>query len=280
MTTRLFTYGAQLTQRNLTVKDLIAAKGKTKFSQVTAVNYDEANAAQNAGVDLIVCDSPDYEEVRRGAPKTFITSALPADQFITPEETLKGAIEVMARGSDAVYSCRAISTLKKIADEGVPVMSHIGMNPRKSTWYGGLKILGKTAQEAQKLLDDARKLEDAGCFAVEAELVAEEVLAEISERTSLVTFSIGAGAGGDVMFLYTDDICGAVPKQFKHAKAYGDLYSLQQQIQRERQAALSAFHNDVKAGTFPTSGNSSKMSDGELLLFKNALNVDANVGEI
>ena len=89
--------------------------------------------------------------------------------------------------------------------------------PRLSTQIGGLRAYGRTADEAMKLAEDLRRLEDAGAYAVELECVADEAIAEISPRTGLITHSIGSGGAADVIFLFQDDACGDTIDPPRHA---------------------------------------------------------------
>ena len=113
-----------------------------------------------------------------------------------------------------------------LANEGLAVQGHVGMVPSSSTKFGGLRTVGKTAEEAMKVLDDLRRLEDAGAFGAEVECVAEDAVEEISKHTPLVLNSLGAGSSGDVIFLFFEDICGETgnpPGRLpKHAKSWGD----------------------------------------------------------
>ena len=99
-----------------------------------------------------------------------------------------------------------------------------------------------------------KRMEDVGVFAVEAECIAEEALAAVNDKTSIVTFSLGSGKGGDVIMSFVADICGEdseEEKPPKHAHAFGDLRRLHQQMYEERVAALKAFHDEVTAKNFP-----------------------------
>jgi ketopantoate hydroxymethyltransferase len=123
--------------------------------------------------------------------------------------------------------------------------------PRKSTWVGGVRAVGKTATEALQLWDRFRLLEDVGAFAAECELIAAPVMAEIHRRTSLVTISLGSGPDADVMFLFTSDICGESSRRPRHARAWGDLAARLQAVRDERVRALTHFRAEVNAKSFP-----------------------------
>ena len=109
--------------------------------------------------------------------------------------------------------------------EDIPVMGHLGFVPKKSTIYGGIRSVGKTATEATALWAQFQRLENAGAFAVECELIPANVMAVINDRTGMATISLGSGAGADVLFLFSSDICGEgrVPR---HARQYGDIATL------------------------------------------------------
>ena len=117
-------------------------------------------------------------------------------------------------------------------------------------------------------------MEDAGVFAVEAECIAEEVLDAINLKTSIVTFSLGSGSGGDVIMSFVADICGEASEEDtppKHANAFGDLGRLHKQIYKERVAALDAFHQEVVANHFPYAHTNIAMRAGEKEKFLEAL---------
>ena len=215
---RIYTYGGFPETRNHTVADFIAGKGKRKFVQTTAFTRIEAAAAEAAGIDHLSISDYELAEVRAGAPNTFITTALPATDHITHDDILRAAINAAAGGADAVYTIRSLKAVEKLADEGLSVQGHLGLIPRMSTKIGGLRAYGRTADEAMKLAEDLRRLEDAGAYAVELECVADEAIAELSPRTGLVTHSIGSGGAADVIFLFQEDACGDNPNPPRHAK--------------------------------------------------------------
>lgn len=151
------------------------------------------------------------------------------------------------------------------------MQGHLGLVPRLSTRVGGLRIVGKTADEAMRLWEDFRRLEDAGAVAAEVECVAVEALAEIGKRSGLVTHSIGAGSGGDIIFSFMEDICGDVENPPRHAKAWADLLSLRRAVAAERMKGLTGFRDEVMAGTFPREPYQVPMTPGEHEKFCEAL---------
>lgn len=107
----------------------------------------------------------------------------------------------MAKGADAIYSPRGLATTERIAREGISVQGHTGLFPARATQFGGLRTIGITADEALALLQDFRRLEDAGAYCAKVECVAEEALAEIKKHSKLLLVTIGAGTSGDVINL-------------------------------------------------------------------------------
>lgn len=267
----IFTFGHRPAQRNWTVADLRANKGKLQLTEVTAMNGDQAARAAAAGIDTIITRAQMMKEVRDAAPNTFVTAALMLIDHPTEKDVLEGAMKAMDEGADALYTTRSLDTIKLLADLDFPVMGHVGLVPPYSTWIGGLRAYGTKAEEAMKLVERFRAMEEAGAFAVEVELVRQEVLEEINKQTSLITFAIGSGSGGDVTFLFSKDICGETRNPPRHAYAYGKVLELQEQMEQARIEALSAFHTAVRDGSFPYHDVTISMKLQELDAFKQRL---------
>lgn len=251
---RIFSWAGQDIERLTTVGGLRTAKaaGKTgSFAQVTADTAEEAAAAEAAGVEMIVCRAKNVKEVRCGSIKVFVTAALGFAEAITDDEILRTAFKAITDGADAVITARRLDIVSLLASEDIPVMGHLGFVPRKSTWVGSVRAYGKTVNEAVELYHRFRRLEEAGAFAVEAELVPADLMTEINQRTGLVTVSLGSGPSADVMFLFTSDICGETDHVPRHARRYGNLARLHDQLDAERRDALAAFRKDVQEGGFP-----------------------------
>ena len=104
-------------------------------------------------------------------------------------------------------TARRLAVVEMLANEDIPVMGHLGLVPRKSTWRGGLRAVGRTADEALALMQDFRDLENAGAFSVEAEVICRS---HVSYQPThwIDHLSLGSGNGGDVMYLFQNDICG------------------------------------------------------------------------
>ena len=153
-------------------------------------------------------------------------------------------------------TARSMDIVSMLAKEDVPVMGHLGLVPRKSTWIGGLRAVGKTAEEAYELYKRFKRLEEAGAFSAECEVIPENVMGEISKRTKISTVSLGSGKKADVMYLFMNDICGEQEKSPRHAKAYTNLKKMREDIEIERVKALKAFVKDSLGGKFPGPENS------------------------
>ena len=142
---RIYTYGHEQVQRNITIGDIIEnKKNGLKMTQVTAQNKEEAEILSDQNIDMIITGSDAYEDVRSGAPNTFITAALFAGRFITKDDILKGAIEVAMKGADSVLTPRSPEIVEMLAHEGMHVQGHVGMVPSNATKFGGIRTVGKT----------------------------------------------------------------------------------------------------------------------------------------
>ena len=263
---RVYTFGHEQVERNITVADMIEnKKNNIKMTQVTAANQEEAEVLTESDIDMIITGSDWYKDVRKGAPNTFITAALFAGRFITHEEILRGSFDAVMAGADSVLTPRSYDVVEMLAKEGMQVQGHVGMVPSLATKYGGIRTVGKTADEALTILKDLKRLENAGAFGAEVECVAEDALEEIKKHTNLVLNSLGSGTGGDVIFLFFEDICGETKgiRKPRHAKSYGDGNSIKLELKNERLRSIQAFKNDVTESNFPSNEYTIKMNKGE-----------------
>lgn len=268
----IYTYGGQPAQRHLTVACLLKNKADGKrMTQVTAFDAEEAAAAATQDIDTLTIDCHTVAAIRAAAPHIFITAAQTMRQYVTEDEALGGAIDTMVKGADAIYSPRGLGTIERIAREGISVQGHTGLFPARSTQFGGLRTIGKTAEEALSLMQDFRRLEEAGAYCCEVECVAEEALAEIKKHSKLLTVTIGAGSSGDIILSYMSDLCGDTINPPRHAKAFGDLRSIREQLEQERLKALAGYRAAVMDGSFPDAATSVSMPAVELEKLKEGL---------
>ncbi|MDE0522805.1 MAG: 3-methyl-2-oxobutanoate hydroxymethyltransferase [Boseongicola sp.] len=260
---RIYDWDARPQLRNYTAADLRALKGVRKLVQTTANSSEEAAAARDAGLDLVMGNAHNTAAVRAGAPDMFFTAAVSLPDFPTERDVLLAAFRAMKDGADSVYTARGPHVVEMLAREDIPVMCHLGLVPRKSTWNGGLRAIGKTAEEAFELWQAFRRMENAGAFSVEAEVICSRVMTEISRRTTLVTSSLGSGSGGDISYLFQNDICGEQPESPRHARAFGNLHALHERIKVERRAALEAFAKEARGGSYPGPSETADINDAE-----------------
>ena len=268
---KLYTWGGKFADRNITVSDIADNKGKKKFLQTTATNSEEASAAKEAGIDMILCKSPVIDEIRKGAPDIFLTATIDLALFTTKTEVLNEAFRAMSVGADQVYTARGPHIVEMLSKEEIPVMCHLGLVPRKSSWKGGLRAIGRNAQEALKLFNDFKTMESAGAFSAECEIILEEVMIEISKKTSLITSSLGSGLSGDIIYLFQNDICGEHDNIPRHARAFGNILKLKNEIYKERVSSLKSFKIAVESETFPKKNELVNINTKELEKFKNLI---------
>jgi len=269
---RILDYTGREAVRTATVADIVGLKGSGRqLAQVTASTAAEAAAAEAAGIEMVVCMSDFVPAARAGSQQVFLTAAIDFSGAITEDDILRDALKALAAGADAVITARGLDSVRRLSHEDIPVMGHLGFVPKKSTLYGGVRAVGRTAPEALALWQKFQALEDAGAFAVECELIPAEVLREINARTGLATISLGSGPHADVQFLFTSDICGESERKPRHARAYADLAALHRQIDAERVRALTEFRADVASGGFPSEAEVSKVDASELAAFVDAL---------
>ena len=117
-------------------------------------------------------------------------------------DILKEAISSLEKGADAVITQRSFKIIEYLANENIPVMAHLGLIPRQSSWLGGMRVVGKQYDEAKMLLDKFIDLENAGAFGVECELIPHDLMELISSKTNLVTSSLGSGNSCDIIFSF------------------------------------------------------------------------------
>lgn len=265
---RILDYNGRDVDRTVTVASIKAHRHAAQpLSQVTAGTAEESAAAEAAGIDMVVCLSDAVAAVRAGSSRVFVTAAIDFSGAVSDDDLLGTAYTALQRGADAVITARRFASIRRIADEDIPVMGHLGFVPKKSTLYGGVRAVGKTAAEAARLWDQFRRLEDAGAFAVECELIPARLMREIRQRTGLVTISLGSGSDADVIFLFMSDICGESERIPRHAKVYGDLAALQARVRAARVEALAAYRADVLAGRYPAAEHLAAIDDDELADF-------------
>lgn len=164
-------------------------------------------------------------------------------------DALRAAVRVMKEtGAHALKvegGAPIADTVRRIVDAGIPVMGHLGLTPQSIHQFGSFGLRAKESSEAQKLLDDARVLQEAGCFGLVLEKIPANLAAEVTDALSIPTIGIGAGDRCDGQVLVINDMIG-LTKGFrpKFLRQYLDLYS-------QISGAVSQYIADVKSGDFP-----------------------------
>lgn len=275
--TRVMTLGGAYGTRNYTVKGLRDQKGKRVLCETVPFTTEEAAAAEAAGIDTLKVRfdprQPDTAiAIRNAAPNTFMAFSVPLVAAASPEEAVRLGYEAMKIGADAVMCQWSPRFIEAAAEAGIPVQGHAGLVPRRSTWTGGLRAVGKTLDEALWVYRQVKAFENAGAYAVEVEVVPEPLLAEITKRTSLLTSSIGGGGGGDIQFLFAEDILGNKPPPWpRHSKQYRELHKMLAKIQEERIAAFKEYIADCRSGAFPAPEHVIQAPDGLMDSFLDAV---------
>jgi 3-methyl-2-oxobutanoate hydroxymethyltransferase len=255
---------------------------------VTAYDAPSGRLADAAGVDLIlVGDSSGMvvhgrestvpvtldeivfmtQWVSRGAKRPIVVADMPFGSYeASNEQAVQNAIRLVKEGgADAVKLERggtSVERAKAIVDAGIAVMGHIGLTPQTATVLGGFKAQGRTADRAQQLLDDARALQDAGCFAVVLEAVPAAVARAATQALAVPTIGIGAGADTDGQVLVWHDMLGYYEG---HAPRFVKRYA---ELGEVIVSALGRYAEDVRSGAFPEEQHTYKMPAEERAAFE------------
>ncbi|MBG1230722.1 3-methyl-2-oxobutanoate hydroxymethyltransferase [Aestuariivirga litoralis] len=244
-----------MARKRPTIADIRANKGKVQYTMMRTESWDELAAAEAAGIDMVsvppeMMIEPRFRDV---GPSLF---AVPGMNYFEGGNTdffIDWSFKMLKAGADAVYCSASLQTVKRLAEEAVPVIGHVGLIPSKATWTGGFKAVGKTAASAKQVFEQVKRYEEAGAFGVEIEVVPPEVTAEISKHTDLFLVSMGGGSGGDCQYLFGCDVLGTnsghVPR---HAKKYANLAAEYARIQTMRVDAFKSFVAEVQSGGWPT----------------------------
>ena len=278
-------------RKKLTIPDLAAKKAAGERLVMVAIGEVLSAAwAERAGVDIVgIGDSLGMtlyghentlavtvdqmihhtRAVRRGAPNTFSLMEMPYGSYATKDLAVQNAVKIMKEsGVDAVKlqgGREIFDIIKAVADAGVPVMSHVGLVPHHVHKHGGFKMQGRTAEDALKIIDNAKAIEEAGAIGLEIEAVPYEVGKAVDDAVSIFTFSIGAGAAGTCQMLNGYDLIGAFDTfKPKFAKRYGNVVDVAVK-------AFEEFAAEVRSGAFPDADHSYKMKAEEAEKLADAL---------
>ena len=246
-----------MSRKKLTVYDYLKSKGKRQLSVLAVFNAEEAEAAEEAGIDMICSshDAPQYgvytsfdelKRIREAAPSCFMQSGGPVAPT-SEYEALKLSHKYLSIGADCVYGGTwSYKWIRALRDEGIPINSHVGLVPGKATWIGGYRAIGKTAEEAAGVLRNTLELQDGGVIGVELEIVPTKVAAIITKKVDILTLSMGSGSDCDGQYLFGNDVLGCTEGRMpRHARVYRDFKKEYQKLQEERVRAFKEFHDDT-----------------------------------
>ncbi len=255
-----------------------------KITLLTAYDYPTAILEDRAGIDIILVGDSlamtvlGYENtlpvtmdemishtkaVTRGARYALILGDMPFMSYNTSErDAIFNASRFLKEGgADAVKLEGGVTvkdTVRAIVRGGIPVMGHIGLTPQTISMLGGFKVQGKDAQAAQRIIEDALALEDAGTFAILLEAVPDLVAKRVTERLRIPTIGIGAGIYCDGQALVVHDILGLFDRFTpKFSKRYVNL-------SEHMMKAFGSYIEEVKTGKFPTDQHSFHIDASEL----------------
>lgn len=264
-----------------TIFDLLDRKGSLPVSMLTAYDFNTARTIDEAGVDMILVGDSlgnvmlGYENtlavtvedmihhgkaVCRGAKQAFVVVDMPFMSYQTSvEDAVRNAGRIMKE-----TNCQAVKLeggveyadrIRAIVQAGIPVVAHIGLTPQSVNAMGGYKVQGKSLEQAQKLLKDAKAVEKAGAFAITLECVPAALAKMITTQTKALTIGIGAGNGCDGQVLVYQDMLGFTNGFTpKFVKKYADLHSVMLE-------AFKQYKQECEDRSFPAAGQTYAISD-------------------
>ena len=256
-------------------------KNNVKTVGVTAYDYPQALMADNAGVDwVLVGDSlgmttlgykttipvtmddmlRSARAVSRGVKRAFTVGDMPYMSYqVSNEEAVRNAGDFIEAGMDAVKveGCM-VERIKSICDAGIMVMSHLGLTPHTRAKLGGYRVQGKTADQAQAILDQALSLQEAGCSFLLLEAMPREAAALIADTLDIPVYGIGAGDKVNGQLVIMHDLVGLFWEfKSKFVKRYCEAGQM-------IQSALTDYANEVRELQFPAAENFYEIKDDEL----------------
>jgi 3-methyl-2-oxobutanoate hydroxymethyltransferase len=243
---------------------------------LTAYDYTMARIVDEAGIDIILVGDSigntmmgygntvpvTLEEivmhtraVRRGVQRALLVADMPYGSFHTgADDAVRNALRLIKEGAaEAVKlegGTKRAALVKRLVDEEIPVMGHIGLTPQSVNKLGGYRVQGKTAETARALLEDAQALEEAGAFAIVLEVVPREIAKLITGSVKIPTIGIGAGSDCDIQVLVIHDLLGlSFGKLARFVRPYASLRETMTE-------SISRWAEDVRAGSYPSEAES------------------------
>ena len=250
----------------------VAKENGEKLVCLTAYDYPTARIVDEAGVEIIlVGDSignviygygntipvtldeilSALKAVKRGASRALLVADMPYGSYhVSIEETLHNALRFMKEGGAEAIKLEGgknrVDLVKRLVDAEIPVMAHVGLTPQSVHKLGGYRVQGKTMEAAQKIIEEAKLLEEAGAFSIVLELVPSEVAAIVTKELKISTVGIGAGAACDVQVLVLHDLIGMTfGRQPRFVRQYANIREVMSE-------AVTRWMEDVKNGDYPS----------------------------
>lgn len=252
-----------------------------KLVCLTAYDYPTARIVDEAGVDMILVGDSignvihgygntipvSMDEilsaciaVKRGTERAMVIADMPYGSYHVNEDTsVQNALRLMKYGGAEAVKLEGgrnrVELVKRLVDEEIPVVAHIGLTPQSVYKMGGYRVQGRSAEQAKRLIDDAKMLEEAGAFAIVLELVPREVAAMITKALTISTIGIGAGVECDIQVLVLHDLIGMTfGRQPRFVRQYVDL-------KKAMTDAIQRWTGDVKSGAYPSDKESYGLTD-------------------
>jgi 3-methyl-2-oxobutanoate hydroxymethyltransferase len=243
---------------------------------LTAYDFPTARIIDEAGIDIILVGDSlgnvvlgygntvpvtldeiliHLKAVRRAVQRALLVADMPYGSFHTgADDAVRNALRLVKEGGAEAVKLegghKRVQLVKRLVDEEIAVMGHIGLTPQSINKLGAYRVQGKTAAAARQLFDDARALEDAGAFAIVLEVVPREIASLITKSLSIPTIGIGAGAGCDIQVLVLHDMLGlSFGKLARFVRPYANLNEVMTE-------AVTRYADDVRNGTYPSEDES------------------------
>ncbi len=252
-----------------------------KLVCLTAYDYPTARIVDEAGVDMILVGDSignvihgygntipvSIEEilsaciaVKRGTERAMVVCDMPFGTYhVNEDESVRNALRLMKYGGAEAVKLEGgrnrVDLVRRLVNEEIPVVAHIGLTPQSVYKMGGYRVQGRTAEQAKRLIEDAKLLEEAGAFAIVLELVPRELAAMISKELKISTIGIGAGADCDIQVLVLHDLLGLTfGRQPRFVRQYANLREIMTD-------AIRSWSNDVKSSEYPNEHESYGLTD-------------------
>lgn len=243
---------------------------------LTAYDYPSARILDEAGIDIILVGDSlgnvvlgygntvpvtldeiliHLKAVRRAVQRALLVADMPYGSFHTgADDAVRNALRLVKEGGAEAIKLeggrKRVELVKRLVDEEISVMGHIGLTPQSINQLGAYRVQGKTAKTARELIDDAKALEDAGVFAIVLEVVPREIARLITESVSVPTIGIGAGIHCDIQVLVLHDMLGlSFGKQARFVRPYANLREVMTD-------AVTRYADDIRNGTYPSEAES------------------------